>query len=81
MCDYEIGSEEYKINVLYPKLVNDVTNEDLAILGYPDFKGSFMCAFIEDVLKLKCDEVKNTMTYLDFINAYEKYKRSRCVKN
>jgi len=81
MYGYKIGSEEYKINVLYPKLINDVTNEDLAILGYPDLKGSFMCAFIEDVLKLKYVEIKNTMTYLDFINAYEKYKRSHYAKN
>ena len=59
------------------KLLKNVDNHDLAMIGLPDSVGSFLMAYIEDVLKLDWNEVKQSMTLQDFIDL----KRSQNDKN
>lgn len=56
------------------KCLDDIDNHDLAMVGLPDSVGSFLMAYLEDVLKLKWDEVKKSMTLQDFVDLKNKHE-------
>ncbi len=55
------------------KLLKDVNNQDLAMAGLPDSYGSFLVAYIEDVLKLDFKDIKDTMTLNEFKTIFRTY--------
>ena len=56
------------------KVLDDVTNYDLAMVCLPDSVGSFLQALIEDKWGLIWDEVKNTMTLEEVVTRYSRMK-------
>ena len=85
-CDYDIKFSSnicgHNVSKLYEddsryKLLKDVNNKDLHDNYLPDSVGSFLFAFIEEKLKLKWEEVEETMTLGEFIILRKKYKENQ----
>jgi len=77
-CTYNflIITTNTKEEDIYEKLIKDINNHDLFLLGLPDSTGSFMKALMEDELGLDWEQVKDKPMKV-FINAYKEWKNDK----